>query len=92
MVTKNPGPSRFFELGLNGSGLGLMSFDKMSPGTHHITVKDGVFCLFVCFELVREEGYKQKRFFSELNNILFKFKYIPRTSGKPLMNPSAFAC
>ena len=47
MVTKNPGPSRFFELGLNGSGLGLMSFDKMSSGTHHITVKDGVFCLFV---------------------------------------------
>ena len=24
-----------FELGLNGSGLGLMSFHKMSPRTHH---------------------------------------------------------
>ena len=48
--------------------------------------------LFVCFELVREEGYKQNRFFSELNNISFKFKKIHRTSGKPLMNPSAFAC
>ena len=67
MVTKDPGPSRFFELG-------LMSFDKMSSGTHHITVKGGVFCLFVCFELARGEGYKQKRFFSELNNISFKFK------------------
>ena len=44
MVTKNPGTSRFFELGLNGSGLGLMSFAKMSA---KITVKDGVFCLFV---------------------------------------------
>lgn len=40
VVTKKPGPSRFFELG-------LMSFDKMSLGTHHITIKDGVFCLFV---------------------------------------------
>ena len=47
MVTKDPGPSRFFELGLNGSGLRLMSFDKMSSGTHRITVKGGVFCLFV---------------------------------------------
>ena len=25
----------FFELGLNGSGLGLMIFHKMSPRTHH---------------------------------------------------------
>ena len=30
----NEGPS-FFNLGLIGSGLGLMTFHKMSPKTHH---------------------------------------------------------
>ena len=33
-LLKDPG-TRVFELGLNGSGLGLMIFHKMSPRTHH---------------------------------------------------------
>ena len=35
MWLQKAGDSMFFELGLNGSGLGLMIFHKMNPTTHH---------------------------------------------------------